>query len=73
MLKKLCQSAAEVWQSIILECFGIGGTRERNTATISAMLVFMVRLVFTRVVIYLSVALVHCYYVIEEVAPIFKN
>lgn len=35
--------------------------------------VFLVRLIFTRIVIYSFIALVHCYYVVEGIAPIFKN
>lgn len=40
---------------------------------LSAVFVFFVRLVFTRIVIYLFIARVHCYYVVESTVPIFKN
>lgn len=41
-----------------LECFGIGYVRERNPDMLLAVFAFLVRLVFTRIVIYLSAALV---------------
>lgn len=69
----LSHSTTEVLQNIILECFGIGDTRERNPATLSATFVFLVRLVFTRIVIYFLVVLVRRYYAVEDIAPIFRN
>lgn len=47
----------------------MGGTRARNPATLSAVFVFLVRLVFIRIVIYFFVTLVRCYYVVEDIAP----